>query len=362
MPTSDPGHYDHQPAMLNSVDPLTSGLSINAVAPIRICDIGGWTDTWFARSGAVFNIAIYPYVEVQIRPTRTGPGSRSFTLAVENYGDTYALEPSNLTLGKHPLLEAALDIMDLPEDVSLEINIFSEAPPGAATGTSAAVSVALIGALDRLTRGRLCPHEVAALAHSIETEKLGLQSGIQDQLASAYGGINFIEMHAYPHASVSGIQLPNPVWWELEQRLSVVYIGSPHNSSEIHRRVIEKLGERAHESPLLREMTGLAREAKNALYEASFPALGEVMNRNTELQRQLHPGLVCDRFEEIIALAGDFGALGCKVNGAGGDGGSVTILSDGDMAQKRRMLKAISACSYSVLPFYLSRQGLRVWE
>jgi len=33
---------------------------VSAVAPIRICDIGGWTDTWFARRGTIFNIAVYP--------------------------------------------------------------------------------------------------------------------------------------------------------------------------------------------------------------------------------------------------------------------------------------------------------------
>ncbi len=39
---------------------------INAVAPIRICDNGGWTDTWFAGHGKIFNIGVYPYAEVQI--------------------------------------------------------------------------------------------------------------------------------------------------------------------------------------------------------------------------------------------------------------------------------------------------------
>ena len=39
---------------------------INAMAPISICDLGGWTDTWFAETGAVFNIGVYPYAEVQI--------------------------------------------------------------------------------------------------------------------------------------------------------------------------------------------------------------------------------------------------------------------------------------------------------
>ena len=31
---------------------------IQATAPIRVCDIGGWTDTWFATHGAIFNIAV----------------------------------------------------------------------------------------------------------------------------------------------------------------------------------------------------------------------------------------------------------------------------------------------------------------
>ena len=39
---------------------------VNGVAPIRICDNGGWTDTWFAEYGKIFNIGVYPYAEVQI--------------------------------------------------------------------------------------------------------------------------------------------------------------------------------------------------------------------------------------------------------------------------------------------------------
>ena len=36
--------------------------------------------------------------------------------------------------------------------------------------------------------------------------------------------------------------------------------------------------------------------------------------------------LVSTDFEKVIAIAKSYGALGCKVNGAGGDGGSVSIL------------------------------------
>jgi D-glycero-alpha-D-manno-heptose-7-phosphate kinase len=83
-----------------------------------------------------------------------------------------------------------------PEEHALEISIHSQVPAGASTGASAAVSVALIGALDALTPGRLTPHEVAYAAHRVETRRLKLQSGIQDQLCAAYVSLNYIEMFA----------------------------------------------------------------------------------------------------------------------------------------------------------------------
>ncbi len=38
--------------------------TINAIAPIRVADCGGWTDTHMSGDGKVFNIAVSPYVEV----------------------------------------------------------------------------------------------------------------------------------------------------------------------------------------------------------------------------------------------------------------------------------------------------------
>jgi D-glycero-alpha-D-manno-heptose-7-phosphate kinase len=334
---------------------------VNAVAPIRVCDIGGWTDTWFARHGAVFNIAVYPYVEVQVEVADHAEAEKRVTIAVENFGHTYAINPERIVYDKHPLIEAAIDVMRLPPSMALRINIFSDAPPGASTGTSAAVSVALIGALDAIVGGELGPHEVAGLAHFIETKKLGLQCGIQDQLASAYGGMNYIAMHEFPSSRVTPIRIPNPVWWELEHRLAVIYIGRPHSSSALHMKVIEGLGENAHADARLERLRTLAAAARDAVCAGDFPALGRVMNDNTDVQRALHADLVCPKMEEIIGIAREFQTLGVKVNGAGGDGGSITILTDGDMSKKRTMLRTLAEHSFTSLPLYLSRQGLRVW-
>ena len=60
---------------------------------------------------------------------------------------------------------------------------------------------------------------------------------------------------------------------------------------------------------------------------ADFPGFSGIVNKNTELQRRLHSQLVCARFEETTEIALAFDALGYKVNGAGGDGGSLAMLS-----------------------------------
>src|SRR4051812_37224029 len=214
---------------------------ITSTAPVRICDNGGWTDTWFARYGRVFNIAVYPYAEVQLKVYPTGAGRPRIVINAENYGERYSIEKPTGLYDKHPLLEAAFEYMGLPDEFAVEASIYSDAPAGCSTGTSAAVSVALIGALNYLTPRRLTPHEVAMAAHKIETELLKQQCGIQDQLASAFGGINQIDMHEFPHASVSPIHVPDRIWWELEARLTLVFVGRPHSSSEVHKLVIAEL-------------------------------------------------------------------------------------------------------------------------
>ena len=338
---------------------------VNSVAPIRVCDNGGWSDTWFARYGKVFNIAVYPYVEVQMRVLDCEAGDRNrITIHAENYGQRYTIAEPNGLYNKHPLLEAAIDYMRVPTGVGIEVSIFSEAPSGCSTGTSAAVSVALIGALDCLTPGRMTPHEVAAAAQKIETELLKQQCGIQDQIAAAYGGINYIDMYEYPHASVSPVRVPDPVWWELESRLSLIFVGQSHSSSDVHKMVIRELEDAGPEAAKLAPLRLTAERSKNALYASDFEALGRAMIDNTDAQASLHPSLVGPHHQRIIEVARRHHAIGWKVNGAGGDGGSVTILSGQDRSSKRAMIREIEAADpcYRHIPIHLSRFGLRTWE
>jgi D-glycero-alpha-D-manno-heptose-7-phosphate kinase len=337
---------------------------INSVAPIRICDNGGWTDTWFAEHGKIFNIAVYPYAEVQLEVFPRDGGDERIVVYAENYGERYVVRPEKLGWDRHPLLEAAIERMKVPRELAIQVTIFSEAPAGGSTGTSAAVTVALIGALDCLTAGRMTPHEVALTAQAIETDMLKQQCGIQDQLCSAYGGINYIEMFKYPHASVSQIQVPNSIWWELERRLVLIYLGKSHSSSQVHEKVIRELENAGPDCAKIEDLRRTAEKSRDAVYAGDFAALGSAMVENTEAQGRLHPDLVSRDAEQVIAIAKRYGALGWKVNGAGGEGGSLTLLCGAISSAKRAMIREIEQANplFKNVPIYLARYGLRIWE
>ena len=337
---------------------------INSVAPIRICDNGGWSDTWFSGHGKIFNIGVYPYAEVQIEVYPHDGQEDRIIIHAENYGERYVMCREKPGWDRHPLLEAAIERMKVPKDMSFQVTIFSQAPSGASTGTSAAVTVALVGALDCLTPGRLAPHEVAYTAQSIEVDMLKQQCGIQDQLCSAYGGINYIEMFTYPHASVSQIQVPNAIWWELERRLVLIFLGKSHSSSATHEKVIAELEDRGPENPKLERLRKTPVMARDAVYSGDFEALGRSMIENTDAQGDLNAYLVSKNTRLIIGIAKEYGAIGWKVNGAGGNGGSVTLLSGSDRVLKRKMIEQIESADskFKDIPIYLSRFGLRTWE
>ena len=83
-----------------------------------------------------------------------------------------------------------------------------------------------------------------------------------------------------------------------------------------------------------------------------------------EAQAELHPALVSDAARRVIDVARTHGALGWKINGAGGEGGSITLLGAASRPLQRDMLRAVEGVdpSIRVIPTYLSRYGLRVWE
>ena len=338
---------------------------VHASAPLRVNDLGGWTDTWFADDGLVVNFAVRPAVEVQVDVVPNPRGrKRRVRVWAENFGDVFTMDPAAPRTDIHPLLQHTIASVPVPAGLALEIRLSSPVPAGISTGTSASVCVALLGALDALTPGRRGWRETARLAHRIETARLGLQSGVQDQIAAARGGITVIRMRRYPDSAAGPVPVAARTLDELDRRLLLVYLGRPHRSTAMHERVIAALEAGGPGRTALRDLARIAAEAHLALRSGDLGALGECMVRNNEKQRALSPGLVSPSADAVASVCRRFGAAGWKVNGAGGRGGSMSVLAPGDDGLRRRLAAAIDGLGRRVriIPISLSPRGLSAWR
>jgi D-glycero-alpha-D-manno-heptose-7-phosphate kinase len=324
---------------------------IEASAPVRVCDNGGWTDTWFGGPGRVLNIAVTPGVQVSVVATAAGD---PVVLDVRTFGDRYGVVPGADRTARHPLLEAAIDAFPPPDDVGVEIAIDCGVPAGCGAGTSAAVAVAMVGALAAVRAEPLSVQAVAYAAHRLEVDVVGAESGIQDQLSAAFGGINYLEIDSYPDATVRRL----PPWEQLESGLTLVFLGQAHDSSDIHRRVIGQA--RGNGAGSLSRMRTSAIQARDAVLAKDLEAFGRAMITNTEAQMSLHPALVGTDARRVIKAVAAL-AIGWKVNGAGGEGGSLTLLSAG-ADQKTALEQRVADLDtrYRLLPIQISAEGLRV--
>lgn len=331
-------------------------------APVRFCDLGGWTDTRIVPRGAVLNFAarLYTYVTLQVRE---GPGGVTLeSLDTEERTQLHDIRHIEYN-GVLDLLKAAVARSGIELRTSgvystrraVMLQVRSDAPPASGLGSSAALGVAAIGALARFQGRHLLPHEAARESQLLEVQELKLEAGVQDQLGSAYGGVNFMEVE-YPNARVLPLPLEPAVRCELEDRFVLVYTGRSHFSSGMHQKVIAEAEK--HRG----DFDALARAAiagKEALLAGDLEAFGAAMTANWEAQKALHPDITTPEIEALDRATAEAGAIGFKANGAGG-GGTVTVLAGRNRSHLVR--RAAAELGMQVLPAFLDTTGLQVWE
>jgi D-glycero-alpha-D-manno-heptose-7-phosphate kinase len=111
----------------------------------------------------------------------------------------------------------------------------------------------------------------------------------------------------------------------------------------------------------LSRLRAAAQAAREAVQARDLDGFGQAMRANTAAQASLHPDLIGADAQRLIELARARRSLGWKVNGAGGDGGSVSILSAGP-EEKQALEYDVAALhpQYRVIPIRISPVGLQV--
>jgi D-glycero-alpha-D-manno-heptose-7-phosphate kinase len=337
-------------------------MQVRARAPVRFCDLGGWTDTRIVPRGAVLNFTarMYTYVTLTVHEGPSGVTLESLDTDERcSFNDLRQVEYNGvLDLLKAAVARSGIEIRRqgvFSTHLQISLQVRSSAPPASGLGSSAALGVAAIGALARYCGGHLLPHEIARESQLLEVENLKLECGVQDQLASAYGGVNFMEVE-YPNARIFPIHLDPALICELEDRFVLVYTGKSHFSSGMHQKVIAEAGEHR---PDFDALAAAAVAGKEALLARDFGGFGAAMNANWDAQKRLHPDITTPEIEALHESSFQAGALGFKANGAGG-GGTVTILADRNRAHQ--VGRAAQELGMTVLPGLIDTTGLQVWK
>jgi len=335
-----------------------------ARAPVRFCDLGGWTDTRIVPQGAVLNFStrLYTHVTLSVREGQSGCTLESLDTEEKiHVPDIRRMEYGGvLDLLKAAVARSGIETRTgglYPTRRQITLQVRSNAPPASGLGSSAALGVAAIGALARYNHRHLLPHEVARESQLLETQELKLECGVQDQFASAYGGVNFMEVE-YPNARVFPVPLEQATRCELEDRFLLVYTGKSHFSSGMHQKVISESHLHTADFDAL---TAAAIDGKEALLTGDLDRFGRAMNANWEAQKNLHPDITTHEIEALHKAVLEAGATGFKANGAGG-GGTVTVLAgpNGHHLVKRAVESL--GMGMIVLPALIDTTGLQVWE
>ncbi len=250
----------------------------------------------------------------------------------------------------HPAVREGLKYLQFDDSVGLEIHHHGDLPARAGMGSSSAFAVGLIHVLSAFRGERLSKQDLALKAIDLEQNCLKENVGSQDQVASAYGGLNHIRFDRDGSFKVEAVGISDEKLRELESRLMLFYTGTNRFASQIASKVIASIDEKTE---LFRAMKAKVGEALSVLRSsAPLDRFGELMHDAWQIKRQTAANISNAQIDRIYEMARGAGALGGKLLGAGGTGFVLFYVPQDKQASVRDAL-----IHYLRVPFRFEREG-----
>lgn len=286
---------------------------IKAVAPCRISLFGGGSDvaTYYQQHGGlVINMAVNIRQEVRI-------------------GLPYS----------------ELDVTDDPEFLKAfyqgEVVHKNESIVASGMGSSAALAIALLAAKKRLHGQNITLNELIQEAWDIEVNKIGLYGGLQDHIAAAYGGVNFIEFNK------DGFQVTPLARGFIEPLLPslvLMFSGEIRTDKKIQEGFKDLDSTQVKALDMIKQ---LAVDAIDPIGNGDYKKVGELLDTAWALKKESNAGVSNPRLDNIYENAKHYGALGGKVCGAGGGGFMIFVV---DPAKRAGFIEK------------MEKEGLKQWD
>jgi len=238
---------------------------------------------------------------------------------------------------KSPYIDSCFDEMGVRGSVYIN----SQLPSSSGLGSSAAVTVATLAAINEEFGSGYTRDQIAELAFNIEKKVQKGRASPTDTTVSTYGGLIFI-------IGSSRRRLP-PESFNFVVGNSMV----SHSTTKMIEMVVDLRKKNPDVcNPVLDAIGGVTMSAMHNLAEPA--QLGKLMNMNNSLLEVLgvgHPVL-----SRMVLAARTAGAYGAKITGAGG-GGCMVALCPKHL--KTRVVNAIEACDARAFITNIDTEGVR---
>ena len=313
--------------------------------PLRVSFGGGGTDLaayYEAREGYVVNAAIDKAV---------------FVVVTERYDDMIYVNYSHKEMVEHvdqiqhELVREAMRITGVKNGV--EVTMLSDIPSqGSGLGSSSSFTVGLLNAFHQYMSEQVGPAQLAEEACEIEIARCGKPIGKQDQYIAAFGGVHGFRFKKDGTVESERLTPNESGLRELSSRMLLFFSDITRKADSI---LSEQRAQTAANLEFLDGIKALAFEAREAIRGGDFDLLGELLDRNWTLKKQLTSKISNSRLDEMHNLAMDCGANGAKICGAGGGG---FLMAFCPHSNRRRLMEGMS--QYRWMPTEIVADGSKV--
>lgn len=332
-------------------------LSAHARAPVRLSFGGGGSDVtnFFSEiGGAVINstVSLYTHTAMRLRDDSKiiieslDLGERE---AFGNFDDL-KFGASNL-----PLIRAVIEIIE-PE-FGFELQVHSDYPFSSGLGGSSAVVASILGCFNELRLDKWNLYELSELAYQVERLHLNIAGGWQDQYATVFGGINFMEFKLEKNI-VYPLRLTKECKFQLENSLVLVDTGIKHNSDDIHIKQRQALQVNPAIHGLVKDNVEMTYQMRDMLLKGDLSNFGKLLNDAWQNKRCFAENISSSKLDDIYDFAIENGATGGKLLGAGGGGFFLFYVQPW---KKFELLHSLKSKGLMAQPFSFDELGLCSW-
>ncbi len=283
--------------------------------PFRISFFGGGTDlpSWLENNnGSIISTSINKYCYINLRIL---PKIFEYNYRLRYYKTEQVQEINQI---KHNSIRACLNYFKL-DKTKIEIVHNADLPAASGLGSSSSFTVGMLNTLNHLKKIKKSKNSLTKTAINIEQNILKESVGVQDQIATAYGGFNFIDL-SKNNFKVSKIKNEENIK-KIENNCLLVFTGLQRNANPIEKNKIQTIKSSKLDYEL-NSILSLVDEAKKNIYSKNFRLKywGELLNEHWLLKKSLSNKISNNKIDSIYNEMINSGAYGGKLLGAGNGG------------------------------------------